>query len=190
MRSNKTSPYYKKTPINSVVDAHNRCIKELNGALEKANVTLINKRREILLKQDKAANDALLQIVDEFNKNSEDIRDYITRSHECLDKTDIAGSTYCINRIKELLNEEACLIHAIEDLQVEDAFKDAFAQTPIIHAKNDTPNSFFEGCVTKEEYDARYKHLVKAFHPDNMGGDKAMFERLQTEYEQYRKHYQ
>ena len=42
---------------------------------------------------------------------------------------------------------------------------------------------YFGGCNTKEKLDARYKQLCKAFHPDSVGGDTELFQKMKQEYE-------
>lgn len=44
--------------------------------------------------------------------------------------------------------------------------------------------SLFAGCSTKQEISKRYRLLAKKYHPDN-GGDSAMFQKVQAEYQKY-----
>lgn len=49
--------------------------------------------------------------------------------------------------------------------------------------QNDSGYIFFANCSSKEEADALYKSLIKAYHPDNKGGDNDMFIKMQQEYQ-------
>lgn len=183
------SAFYKKTPINDAIDKHNACLNTWHKLSEETNSSFIKKRREILFKQDKDASNALVQILNEFNKIDNNIANYIERSLECIQKRDVAGSIYCTGCINDLFNDIQSLTKAMERIEVTDVFNDAFGKVSVTKNVNKT-ESLFEGCNTKEEIEARYKHLAKAFHPDNAGGDKTMFERLQNEYKELKSKYE
>lgn len=50
--------------------------------------------------------------------------------------------------------------------------------------KNTSQMNLFANCKDKEEAAALYKSLIKAFHPDNKGGNNEMFVKLQQEYQE------
>lgn len=188
-KTKKPDAFYQKTPIHIAIEKHNQCISLWNQVSDEANSALLKKQREIIFKQDSAANDALGQIVREFNKYSDDIADYLRRSNACIDSNDIAGSNYCVDRIQSICTDAKAMINSIKELNVTNVYEDIFDKNRPVHITHSAiqDNALFAGCVTRKALDARYKHLAKAFHPDNIGGDKAMFETLQKEYEEAKK---
>ncbi len=55
---------------------------------------------------------------------------------------------------------------------------------------NAETTSFFKGCSTIEELEARHKSLAKAFHPDSNAGDTESYQEMQEEYERLKKEIQ
>ena len=184
-----TSAFYQKTPINIAIENHNQCISTWNQISDEANAVLLKKQREIVLNQDAVANNALSQMVNEFNKYSDDISDYLRRSNNCIDSNDIAGSNYCVDKMQNIFINAKAMITSIKELNVTNVYKDVFDnKSPVKTSYDAYDNSvLFAGCTSQKELDARYRHLAKAFHPDNTGGDKTMFEILQKEYEEAKK---
>ena len=56
--------------------------------------------------------------------------------------------------------------------------------------ENVEDGSYFNGCLTKEDLDIRYKALVKVFHPDAKAGDEDTFKQIKKQYETLQKEIQ
>lgn len=82
--------------------------------------------------------------------------------------------------------------------QLQDIIDEKFRWNAFVHEQRKKVNrktfekmssakpSFFSGCKTKREAAKRYRNLAKKYHPDN-GGDPKVFQKIQEEYQQYRK---
>ena len=187
-----STAFYKKTPLNSAIDKHNECISRLNRLSEEANEVFLKKRCEIVMKQDKSASMALNDIMDSLNNLIENASYYIRSSSENIDNQSAIGSEYCLKNAEPVLLEIKDMITAIKRLPVTDTYANVFEnmaehKPTVSKATNGSLDGLFSGCKTKEEVDARYRHLAKAFHPDNTGGDKTMFENLQKQYQEAKK---
>lgn len=49
---------------------------------------------------------------------------------------------------------------------------------------------FFENCSTREQIDARYKALMRAYHPDTQSGDEEMAKIINKQYEEAKKQFE
>lgn len=176
--------------INASIELHNDTLHKWNSVTDKMNMNLDRKKREIILARDAQASSALSNLVREFNVIADDVSNYIMRSSFCIDRKDPTGSLYCTDRIKELIVKALAISNTVEELTVE-----AFDEPHVHSQRRSTFDlshielSFFSGCKSKAEVESRYRSLAKAFHPDNKGGDKTMFEELQRQHETKLKEY-
>ena len=56
--------------------------------------------------------------------------------------------------------------------------------------KKEFHSDYFEDCKSRQELDARYRFLVKHFHPDQQNGNEMMFKMIQEHYEKLKEIYQ
>lgn len=57
------------------------------------------------------------------------------------------------------------------------------------HSPNSDEFNFFLNCETKEQIMARYRQLIKAFHPDTGNGDEKTAATINLQYEELMKKY-
>ncbi len=170
--------------INASIEIHNDTLHKWNAVTDKMNVNLDKKKREIIMARDARSSSALSNLVREFNVIADDVSNYIMRSSFCIDHKDPAGSIYCTDRINELITKALAISNTVEEMNIT-----VFDESQTYTQHNSTLDlshielSFFSGCKNKAEVESRYRSLAKAFHPDNKGGDKTMFEELQRQHE-------
>ena len=179
-----TSAFYKRTPEDDAIDLHNQTLKRWHILTETTNNALVKKNCELILKRDDGAKRALSEITREFTHYGDEVLEYIKRSSESITARNFGGSIYCTAQANDLMDRAEELTRSISALSVEDFTKEFENIKPQRDVETFYGSTIFmfKGCLTREDVDARYKRLAKAFHPDNTGGDKTMFEELQRQY--------
>ena len=166
--------------IVTTVEYHNTLIQKYNETNQNYMIAMQKKERDIILCNDFDAQEMLQKAVSEYEVTCNIANDYIRRSNECINIRDSAGSLYCLEQLNQTLQDMDCIIRSFE--KITPKMQQTY-ETPTIHAKEEAPSlQFFTGCNTKEEIEARYRSLAKAFHPDSKGGDETMFRQMMEEY--------
>ena len=163
---------------NSAIEIYNDAAFTCNRLSNEYSFALRNKQSEIIIANDVQAGKALRDLADDANEELELMADYITRAYECLNKSDVAGMTYCIEHVNDGISRVKAYMTQITSLVVTDhrrAQKEA--EIKIVNQV-----SYFDGCSTREEIETRYKALAKVFHPDAKAGDEETFKSINEQY--------
>ncbi|MBR5356693.1 MAG: hypothetical protein IK121_07220 [Lachnospiraceae bacterium] len=168
--------------FNLAIEAHNKAGHMWGTISNDMNDILDKKKREIILKRDGQSSSVLANLVNEFNFIADEVNNYMTRSSTCLDARNIPGSEYCMNALSYCFNKANAIVDTVKNMTITDYTGNI--PVGITPSKSTQSMSLFSGCNTKEEIDARYRSLAKAFHPDSRGGDETMFKELEKEYKE------
>ena len=163
--------------FNSLINKYNKCldefhqelkqkfelIKRYNDYVSAEKLTIIERQYE----QNRAeASNLIVELnTSEFSSfASSKIKSSCARIEDCIAEMESAIS------LLTSLNPEPCYQSKVEE--------DIPVQNVAINR-----NSYFAGCNDATSVNARYKSLVKIFHPDNNNGDTETFQRIQDEYQ-------
>lgn len=182
----KPNPNNKKIQVqttNYFVERYNQLIHKYNQTNEQFLINMQQMERKIAICHDTDTYEQLKKLVSNYERICSIANDYFKRASDCLNDNNYSAVSYCINQLDDTINEMDQIAVSINKI------------TPKVSGyKFDTSNQnetkpvlqFFDGCNTKEEADARYKNLAKAFHPDNKGGNETLFRNMNEEYKSLR----
>ncbi len=178
----KKVTYVANEKLNQVIDIYNTYVERVQSISELFISELNKKQRLIVLQQDGYANQKCMFLVEEFNKSSDTIE---TRLHECKEHLN-NGQSNGIESILADLDDDILNLKTIYKnlcaIKIERNSFDTVFQTQTTETVSSV--SYFSDCDTKEKLSARYKSLVKAFHPDTKSGNEEMFKAIQKEYDE------
>ena len=121
----------------------------------------------------------------ELNKNSDAFVKYhnkalilIEETRELLQNGEV--EKVC-NNLKILTAAISSMKNITEDINCIIPFKKE-KEFELFETNKNIENDFFKGCNTKEEYEKRYKALLKIYHPDSGCGNSEVFIKIQNQY--------
>ena len=164
--------------LHAAVNRYNELIRQYNQTNESYLITMQKVERNIILCNDFEAQDQLQSLVSEYESVCNVANDYIKRSNGCINEHDVAGAFYCMDSLKNALSKMDNITRSFQ--KITPKMNHTIEEPKIVEAKPTL--QFFRGCNSKEEIDARYRSLAKAFHPDCKGGDETLFRQMIDEY--------
>lgn len=174
-------------------DDYNDCVMYCNKVFNRYRDSR-NRVNEAAGKYDYHAYESISYLITDNDSYVEECNDYLERAYMCLSSDNPGGVRYCIENALMSAKELEIAAKKMDAVVIEDCRK-TWQQNPPREDESASNTSvqeidmqgYFSGCNTREELDARYKSLAKAFHPDVKAGNAELFRALQEEYETLKK---
>lgn len=167
---------------NKVINLYNHLIHEYNALTLQFIFLLREKQMKIILFNDESATKTLNLLADDINDEFIAMTEYMTRARDCLNRSDEAGAKYCIEQADLSKIRVSSYLEQLEKYNIVDK-RNKVVKEEKRQRENVEDGSYFNGCLTKEDLDIRYKALVKVFHPDAKAGDEDTFKQIKKQYE-------
>lgn len=164
------------------IEKHNAISAACVSTENKFNEILQKTQRQIILYSDNAAFERLKYFVDQYDVLAKENVEYLSASMEYVSKEQYYLSINTLTKIEDNLAKIREYKRAVEFIEIDKRNDSQQALDDLLENSTNNSLAFFSGCNNLSEVDYRYKSLVKAFHPDNKGGDKDLFNKLQEEY--------
>lgn len=171
---------------NETINLYNHLIREYNALTLQFISLLREKQMKIILFNDESATKALNLLADDINDEFIAMTEYMTRARDCLNRSDEAGAKYCIEQADLSKIRVSSYLEQLEKYNIVDK-RNKVVKEEKRQRENVEDGSYFNGCLTKEDLDIRYKALVKVFHPDAKAGDEDTFKQIKEQYETLQK---
>lgn len=171
---------------NKVINLYNHLIHEYNALTLQFISLLREKQMKIILFNDESATKTLNLLADDINDEFIAMTEYMTRARDCLNRSDEAGAKYCIEQADLSKIRVSSYLEQLEKYNIVDK-RNKVVKEEKRQRENVEDGSYFNGCLTKEDLDIRYKALVKVFHPDAKAGDEDTFKQIKKQYETLQK---